>query len=253
MTAHVTADQTAGSVRPELIDRGAEKQCGSWLGETMPVGRAQNMLRRAQPGRRFLRNATLGACILFLSACSPAPVPDVTYYRLPAAQPITRAAKPLSSLPIEVETFRAEGLYAEQAVLYATTPDAGALRAYHYQLWSDPPSRHLQDRLTNRLRDSGIAPLVSDRLPASVPALRVRGRILRYERVKAATGAAMAAVAFEMRVEQGGGEPLLEQRYSAEQPAPDDSMAATVAAFGGAVDAAFAKFQADLVGLEGSP
>lgn len=201
--------------------------------------------------RRVMARSAFAVCILGLSACSPAPVPDVTYYRLPAAQPITRVARALSSLPIEVATFRAEGLYAEQAVLYATTPDARALRAYHYQLWSDPPSRHLQDRLTIRLRDSGIAPLVSDRLPASVPALRVRGRILRYERVKTATGAVMASVAFEMRVEQGGGEPLLEQRYSAEQAAADDSMAGTVNAFGGAVDAAFTKFQADLIGLEG--
>jgi uncharacterized lipoprotein YmbA len=202
---------------------------------------------------RSLARVAFSAGMLLLVACSPAPVPDVTYYRLPATQPFARAAKPLSSLPIEVETFRAEGLYAEQAVLYATTPDAGALRAYHYQLWSDPPSRHLQDRLTNRLRDSGISPLVSDRLPASVQALRVRGRILRYERVKSAGGVVAASVAFEMRVEQGGGEPLLEQRYSAEQAAADESMAGTVNAFGGAVDTAFAKFQADLIGLEGAP
>ncbi|TLY51015.1 MAG: hypothetical protein E6K53_08655 [Gammaproteobacteria bacterium] len=200
-----------------------------------------------------LPRAILALCILLLGACSPAPVPDVTYYRLPAAQPLTHAAKPLSSLPIEVETFRAEGLYAEQAVLYATTPDAGALRAYHYQLWSDPPSRHLQDRLTNRLRDSGISPLVSDRLPASVQALRVQGRILHYERVKSASGAVVASVAFEMRVEHSGGEPLLEQRYGAEQTAADDSMAGTVTAFGAAVDAAFAKFQGDLVDLAGAP
>ena len=203
--------------------------------------------------REALRSLLAAFCILLLSACSPAPVPDVTYYRLPVAQPPVHAAKPLSSLPIEVETFRAEGLYAEQAVLYAATPDAGALRAYHYQLWSDPPSRHLQDRLTSRLRDSGISPLVSDRLPASVRALRVQGRILRYERVKSANGAVVAAVAFEMRVEHSGGEPLLEQRYSAEQAASDDSMAGTVTAFGAAVDAAFAKFQGDLVGLAGAP
>ncbi len=202
---------------------------------------------------RAWHHAALCLGALSLAACSPAPVPDVTYYRLPMAQPITHAATPLSSLPIEVETFRAEGLYAEQAVLYATTSDAGALRAYHYQLWSDPPSRHLQDRLVNRLRDGGVSPLVSDRLPASVQALRVQGRILRYERVKSAGGAVAASVAFEMRVEHGGGEPLLEQRYSAEQAAGDDSMAGTVAAFGGAVDAAFAKFQADLVGLAGAP
>jgi uncharacterized lipoprotein YmbA len=197
-----------------------------------------------------LRFLVLAAGTLLLGACAPPSVPDVTYFRLPAAAPLARAAKPMSVLPIEVETFRAEGLYAEQALIYATTADAGALRAYHYQMWSDPPSRGLQERLTNRLRDSGIAPLVSDRLPASVEALRVRGRILRYERVPRAQGV-IAAVAFEMRVEQDTGEPLLEQTYTAEQAATDDTMAATVQAFAIAVDAAFAKFQSDLVALEG--
>ncbi len=193
---------------------------------------------------------TVLAAMLLLGACSPPPVPDVTYFRMPPAAPIARAEKPISVLPIEVETFRAEGLYAEQAVLYTTTPDAGALRTYHYQLWSDPPSRALQERLTNRLRASGIAPLVSDQLPASVQALRVQGRILRFERVKRASGA-VASVAFEMRVEQGSGEPLLEQSYAAERPAADDSMASTVVAFAAAVDEAFAKFQDDFVALQG--
>jgi uncharacterized lipoprotein YmbA len=189
-------------------------------------------------------------CLLALAACSPPTVPDVTYYRMPSAQPPVHAAKPLSVLPIEVETFRAEGLYAEQAVLYATSPDAGALRAYHYQLWSDPPSRSLQERLTNRLRDSGIAPLVSDRLPASVQALRLQGRILRFERIKQEPGTSVA-VAFEIRIEQDSGEPLLEQTYAATQAAADDSMAATVRAFADAVDVAFAKFQADLTAQQG--
>ena len=197
-----------------------------------------------------LRFLALAAGTLLLGACSPPSVPDVTYFRMPAAAPLARAAKPMSVLPIEVETFRAEGLYAEQALIYATTTDAGALRAYHYQLWSDPPSRGLQERLTSRLRDSGIAPLVSDRLPASVQALRVQGRILRYERVQQAQGV-IAAVAFEMRVEQESGEPLLEQTYAAEQAVTGDTMAATVQAFGVAVDAAFAKFQTDLIALEG--
>jgi cholesterol transport system auxiliary component len=197
-----------------------------------------------------LRLIALGASLSLLAACSPPSVPDVTYFRLPAAAPLTRVAKPLSVLPIEVETFRAEGLYAEQAVIYATGTDAGSLRAYHYQLWSDPPSRGLQERLTAGLRDSGIAPLVSNRLPASVQALRIQGRIVRYERVPQAQGV-VAAVEFQMRVEQDSGEPLLEQSYGAEQAASDDTMAATAQAFGAAVDNAFNKFQADLIALEG--
>lgn len=197
-----------------------------------------------------LRSAAAAAALLALGACSPPTVPDVTYYHLPAPTKVERLPRPLSVLPIEVAAFRADGVYAEQAVLYATTPDAGALRAYHYQLWSDPPARGLQERLIARLREAGVAPLVTGRLPASVQSLRVQGRILHYERVQQTQGVNVQ-VEFEMRVEQDSGEPLLEQGYRAQAIAAGESMAATAQAFAAAIDEAFAQFQADLVALEG--
>ena len=186
--------------------------------------------------------------MLLLAACSPASVPDVTYFRLPPPSALPHADKPLSALPIEVEVFSGEGIYAEQALIYATTPEASALRTYHYQLWSDPPTRALQARLTAMLRDSGIATLVTDRLPASNQALRVHGSILRYERVKRDAGY-VVEIAFGMRVEHDNGEPVIEQTYSAQVPAADASMTASVQAFGVAVDQAFAKFYADLAAI----
>ena len=116
------------------------------------------------------RTILLALGLAALAACSVDPVPDVTYFRLPPPAALPHADKPLSALPIEVETFRGEGVYAEQALIYATTAQADALRAFHYQLWNDPPSRALQARLTGMLRDSGISSLVTDRLPASTPA-----------------------------------------------------------------------------------
>jgi uncharacterized lipoprotein YmbA len=184
-----------------------------------------------------------------LSACSSPGVPDVTYFRLPSPKALPHADKPLSLMPIEVEVFTGDGIYAEQALLYATTPDASALRAYHYQVWSEPPSQGLQTRLVGLLRDSGISPLVTDRLPASTPALRVHGAIVRYERIKRDSGF-VAVVALAMRVDQDQGEPLLEHTYRAEAPAGDVSMDATVNAFGVAIDQAFAAFYADLAALE---
>ena len=186
--------------------------------------------------------------LLSLAACSPPGVPDVTYFRLPAPAPLPHADKPLSLLPIEVEVFSGEGIYAEQALIYSTTPDAGALRTYHYQLWSNPPSRDMQTRLTAMLRDSGIATLVTDRLPASTQALRIHGRILRYERIKRDPGFEVA-VAFEIRVEQDNGEPIIEQTYAAQAPAADASIDGTVRAFGTAVDAALTRFYGDLAAL----
>jgi cholesterol transport system auxiliary component len=186
--------------------------------------------------------------VAVLSACSAPTVPDVTYFRLPPPTPLPHADKPLTSLPIEVQVFRAQGIYAEEALIYSTDPQAASLRAYHYQLWSDPPSRGLQGRLTRMLRDSGISILVTDSLPASTQALRVEGRMTNYERVQ--NGEAFSArVGFEMRVEQDNGEPVLEQTYTAEANAADATIGATVQAFGSAVDQAFAKFYNDLAAL----
>ena len=204
---------------------------------------------RAMTAVKALCAATL---LMLLGACSPPAVPDVTYFRMPPPAALPHAPKPLSALPIEVEVFSAEGIYAEQALIYSTTPDGGALRTYHYQLWSDPPTRALQARLTQALRESGISELVTDRLPASNQALRVRGRIVRYERVERAEKSFDVEVAFDMRVEQDSGEPLIEQTYAAQAHADDAGMAATVRAFATAVDEAFGKFYADLSRLEGA-
>jgi len=194
--------------------------------------------------------AALVVFTLALAGCSPPPVPDVTYFRLPAPAALPHADRPLSLLPIEVEVFSAEGVYAEQSLIYAVAADGNALRTYHYQLWSDPPSHALQTRLVAMLRDSGISGLVTDRLPASTQALRVHGTIRRYER-NSSNGTVTVSVAVEIRVEQDSGEPLIEQGYHAELQAADTSLDATVKAFGGAVDQMFTAFYHDLVALEG--
>jgi len=197
-----------------------------------------------------MRTLILICLLALLSACSPPSVPDVTYFRLPPPKPLAHAEKPLTSLPIVVGVFSGDGVYAEQALIYATTPDARSLRTYHYQLWSDPPTRGLQSRLTQMLRASGIAPFVTERLPASDPALRVHATIARYDRIRRATGY-VVDVAFQIRVEQGIGEPVIERTYRAEAQASDDTIASTVVAFGTAVDGAFAKFYRDLAALGG--
>ncbi|HEX3895809.1 MAG TPA: ABC-type transport auxiliary lipoprotein family protein [Rudaea sp.] len=194
------------------------------------------------------RTLALFFLVVALAACSPTSVPDVTYFRLPTPTPLPRADKPLTSLPMEVEVFRGEGIYAEQALIYSTNEHSTELRTYHYQLWGDPPSRGLQARLTKMLRESGVSTLVTDTLPASDQALRVQGRIIRYERVQ--NGQTYAAhVAFDIRVEQDSGEPVLEQTYAGDADAADATIAATVQAFGTAVDQAFAKFYGDLASL----
>ncbi len=200
--------------------------------------------------RKMKLVAALVAFTLALAGCSPPAVPDVTYFRLPVPVALPHADKPLSLLPIEVEVFGAEGVYAEQSLIYTVAADGNALRTYHYQLWSDPPAHALQTRLVVMLRESGIAGLVTDRLPASTQALRIHGTIRRYDR-RGNSGTYTVSVAVEMRVEQDSGEPLIVQDYHADVPAADTTLDATVKAFGSAVDQIFAAFYRDLVALEG--
>ncbi len=189
------------------------------------------------------------AMLLLLGACSAPSVPDETYFRLPASTNIAALnAQPLFAQPLVVDVFSADGLYAEQALIYTTDTEAGTLRAYHYQLWADPPSRMLQRRLVDQLRDAKVAPLVTDRLPSGAKAWRISGLIRRFERVKQAQGFRVV-VNLQMRLDAAG-QPLLEQNYVEEIAVSATTLDASVQAFGAAVDAIFKRFQADLATIK---
>ncbi len=192
------------------------------------------------------RAVPLFLLLLGLAACSAPTVPDFTYFRLPRPQPVQALAAPIMTQPLVVEAFGADGLYADKALIYALDADAHQLRQYHYQLWTDPPTRILQRRLIFGLREFGIASQVSDELPASHPAVRVRGVILRFDRVPSAAGGWRAVVALKLRADAPDGTPLVDDYYGAEHDAGDAGLKATVDAYGAALDEVFAKFRSDL-------
>jgi cholesterol transport system auxiliary component len=181
-----------------------------------------------------------------LSGCSAPTVPDFTYYRLPRPQPLEVVASPVFRAPLVVEVFAADGLYADQALIYAVDPSAQQLRQYHYQLWTDPPTRILQRRLIAQLRDAGVAPQVTDELPASQSAIRLSGVIVRFDRVPSAAGVFTAAVALKLRANALDGTPMVDDYYHAEVAASGTDVKSTVDAYGTALDTIFAQFLADL-------
>lgn len=192
-----------------------------------------------------IRPALLLAALL-LAGCGAPTVPDFTYFRLPRAQPLEVAAAPLFDEPIVVDAFGADGLYADQSLIYALDPGAQQLRQYHYQLWTDPPTRILQRRLIAQLRASKIAGQVTDELPASNAAIRISGIILRFDRVPAASGGWNAVVALKLRADGRDGRPIVDDYYRAEQAAAGNDIKSTVDAFGAALDRIYAQFHADL-------
>lgn len=188
---------------------------------------------------------------LVLAACGNVPgAPDHTYFQMatPAALPVSETA-PFRT-PIVVNLFAADGLYADRALIFALDPEARELRQYHYQLWTDPPTRQLQRRLKQVLDAAAISPLVIDELPASQAALRISGTILRFERVPAVNGGFIASVVLRMRVDRPDGTPQLDETYHADAPAADSRLISTVDALSTAVDQIFATFHADLLQSE---
>ncbi|MGA9342109.1 MAG: ABC-type transport auxiliary lipoprotein family protein [Rhodanobacteraceae bacterium] len=185
--------------------------------------------------------------VLALAGCNAPTVPDFSYYRLPRAAPLPVAKAPLFDEPIVVQEFAADGLYGDQAMVYATDPGAQELHQYHYQLWTDPPPRMLQRRLIAQLRAAHAGPRVTDELAISQAAVRIRGVILRLDRVPRAGGGYGVAVTVKLRVDAGDGPPILDERYEADAGANGTDLKSTALAFGSALDRINARFYADLV------
>lgn len=196
---------------------------------------------------RGVAKAVLLVLLLALGGCESVPVPEVTWYRLP--EPVLPPARAVRfEVPVDVAIFSADGIYADQALIYALGKDSHALRTYHYRQWSDPPARMLQRRLIRVLREIDAAPQVSDRLPASANVLRVSAVIQRFERVEDA-GVWYVDVALQLRVEHAGAL-LAEEVYASRVAAADAEIPASITAYGQALDQIYAAFVARLASLD---
>jgi uncharacterized lipoprotein YmbA len=190
---------------------------------------------------RASRGAFALAAMLLLGACSSEPVPEIAYYTLPPLTAVPERAAPVFKAPISIDSFLADGVYNEQGVLYLSL-DHRNLRAYHYQLWQDPPTRMLQRRLIDTLRARRLSDLVADRLPSSAEQINVLGLVRRFDRVQGEDGW-HAMVQLELRIERGSAKtPLLVKKYVWALRALHNSIQATVEAFKVSVDQCFGAF-----------
>jgi|GEM_PF-476495 ABC-type uncharacterized transport system auxiliary subunit len=194
-----------------------------------------------------LQQALLLALLMLLGACASAPrIPETTYHRLPRPAPVAALAQP-SPLPIVVQRLQADGLHADQALLYALDSDSHQLRAYHYNLWVDPPGYLLQRRLIGRLRAAQAAERVTDVMPPRLPALWLSGRIEQFERVPRAGGGWDGRLTLHLRLDpRDGRAALMDAEYSATVAAEDDSLGGSVTALGSALDQVVAAFLREL-------
>lgn len=192
-----------------------------------------------------MRALLVASLVVLFAGCSAPAVPDQSYFRMPPVVVESTSSVPHSALPIVVEPYRANGVYNDQAMLYATSAE-GSIKAYHYQLWDEAPSTLLQRRLIAELRARGAATLVTNRLPAALSALRIGGQIEQFERVQLADGW-VVRVRLELHVERDvQSAPLLLKVYAADVPADSDTIQSSVRAFANAVDQCHDAFWSDL-------
>jgi len=194
----------------------------------------------------MIRTAAL-SLLLLLTGCASAPgIPETRYFRLPAAAEASRLTAPVLADPIVVDTFYADGVHADQALLYSLDPEGDQLRAYHYQLWADPPTRMLQRRLIRALDAAGVAPLVVDRLPPTGRQYRLQARIEGFERLQREDGWHVRAILAIRLDHSDATRPVLLRTYRDERRVEGTSMRDSVRALGAAVDGLFAQLVQDL-------
>jgi ABC-type uncharacterized transport system auxiliary subunit len=183
---------------------------------------------------------------LLLPGCQSAPpVPVDKYFHLtvfhgPAAQ------RPTLNEALWVAPLRAEGPYAERAMLFANAAQPRELQQYHYQHWIEPPAILLQEHLRASLEMMAIAPRVTDVASGASVKYLLNGKILRLEKI-IENGKAKAIVALRLTLQKK--QPLdviFEQNYSAEESLSDLSQSAYVVATEVALQRIYDKFGADI-------
>ncbi|MDX2143996.1 MAG: ABC-type transport auxiliary lipoprotein family protein [Rhodospirillaceae bacterium] len=188
------------------------------------------------------------AVVAAVAACSSAPVPIDTFYRLePRSAPVARAGGPIKGVA-EVTPLRGEGVINERAILYRA--GTSRLRQYSYHFWADTPAAMLQRDLIDALRNAKAFERVV------TPELRlnrdyeISGTIRKLEHD--VTSGSRAVMEIELAVRKiNGNQIVLMKTYSAELSASDDEVSAAVDGFAGALSQIIAAFIADLSQIPG--
>lgn len=188
--------------------------------------------------------------VAVLAGCQTMPpVPTDRYYRLQAVAR-DEAAKPILKENLYIATLRAEGQYAERAMLYSSPDLTRELRQYHYQHWSEPPPVLLQEHLRASLEAMAFAPRVTTVAAGSGGGYLLNAKILRLEKITEG-GSTRAVVSLHMALQKRAPvEMLLERSYSAEVAFAENTQHAYVLASETALKTIYARFADDVRALK---
>lgn len=165
------------------------------------------------------RRATVLGLASLLAACAAKPVDPERFFRPSLTPP---AARPKPAMRMVVEPFRAQGLYADRALVVRDA--AGGYRQAHRRSWIGPPSLLLGEVVLDYLRAAYGSDAVFPAQARVDGDIVIRPQLKRFERLQAASGdQALLGVEFVVSDRAGAllGHLVFEQATPAGPAAPD--------------------------------
>ena len=194
----------------------------------------------------YVRGAVPALLVLVAAGCTGnfAELPEDRFYRLPQPAPQRAAAQVAGTIAVALPS--SDGLHAERALLYSRHDRPLETLRHHYYFWTESPPRLVQEHLIQYLRSAGVAEHVVRAEAAPGSGLRLEARLLRFERL---VGGDPPQVLVELELGWHGRSadmPPARRTYRALEAAADDSIYASVQAYGNALADIYARFLRDM-------
>ena len=173
------------------------------------------------------------------------PVPSDRFHRLMVGAPDTVYQTPELTGIMEVDRFRAAGIFQDRAIIFVEHDNPNVMHQYHYQLWADAPPRMLQIVTMEYLRDARLADQVVIAGSRIDPTYTLIGDIKKLEHVVGNSSSVVVELEFGLR-EHKDGSVVWVKHYSASRKVKDDSVGAATLAISESVKEILTSLSADL-------
>jgi len=194
----------------------------------------------------MMRYLVIILLFIILTGCGSAPpVPTDHFYRFKTPTQNDIGKQRLTDQVIYINSFLAEGLYNERALLYTNDNLSQELQQYHYHFWITSPPDLLRDYLVSFLRAADTSPVIITGAGIT-DGLQITGRVTEFEKLDSGDQSSVN-VALELRLDKQGNElPLLLKEYRANEQVQGKSLTDVITSFNTAVLRIYSDFVSDM-------
>ncbi len=197
------------------------------------------------PSLPSVRSILPAALAFFVAGCSQPEAPPDQFFRVAVDVPQASAPEPTLRGILQVERPDADGLLAGRSIVYAASEAGAPFMEYSYEFWDKPPSLMIRDELVRCMEGGRMAERIVTEQARVDANYSLIGQLVRFERIEGAPPRAVVETRLGLR-DNFAGKLLLWRKYAVTTDATDDTMPATVAAFGAAISEVCTRLTADL-------